>query len=153
MDFPFNSPSSLIKAAQAAKNGHRETIDQEISPLLDDPHTFAVPPDLLATIEGLEENYGDEALKQLAMFCLGRWCAIHADILQEHAASEDLPAAVHTMADITTIKNALQSISTVGSFGGDDDWREMIKATVGQAVLEACEDRGITPEDFFSQRQ
>jgi hypothetical protein len=153
MTSPFDSPSSFIRAAQAAKNGQRQAINEELSPLLDDPHLFAVPPDLLATIEGLEENYGDEALKQIAMFCLGRWCAIHGDILQEHSVNDDLSAAVHTMGDITTIKHALQSISTVGSFGGDDDWRKMIKEELGQAVLEACEDRGITPEDFFQNNE
>jgi hypothetical protein len=153
MDFPFNSPSSLIRAAQAAKNGQREAIDQEISPLLDDPHTFAVPPDLLATIEGLEENYGDEALKQLSMFCLGRWCTIHTEILQEHCATGDIAAAAYTMGDIAIIKQSLQMVSNIGSFGGDDDWREMIKKEVGQAVLEACEDRGITPKDFFAGDQ
>jgi hypothetical protein len=153
MDFPFDSPSSLIRAAQAAKTGQREAIDQEISPLLDDPHTFSVPPSLLHTIEALEENYGDEALKQLAMFCLGRWCAIHTDILNEHATTGDLTAAVYTMGDITMIKQALEAVASIGSFAGDEDWRAMIKEEVGQAVLEACEDRGITPEDFFQNHE
>jgi hypothetical protein len=29
----------------------------------------------------------------------------------------------------------------------------MIKEELGQAVLEACEDRGITPEDFFQNNE
>jgi hypothetical protein len=33
----------------------------------------------------------------------------------------------------------------VGSFGGDDDWRAMLKKDLGQAVLEDMEELGYDP--------
>jgi hypothetical protein len=54
------------------------------------------------------------------------------------------------MNDISKLSLVLQTMEDISSFGGDDDWRKMLKKVVSQAVLENCEERGINPEDLLS---
>jgi hypothetical protein len=38
----------------------------------------------------------------------------------------------------------------VGSFGGDDSWRKMLRTIVGQSVLETIEEKGISFDSIFN---
>jgi hypothetical protein len=41
-------------------------------------------------------------------------------------------------------------LEQVGSFGGDDDWRKMLRTIVGQSVLETIEEKGISFDSIFN---
>jgi hypothetical protein len=149
LDPPFNSVNDFLAAAKAAKKEDRASIQEKLSMLLDDASTFAVPPDFLDIIEEFLEDYGDEALKAISMFCLGKWIQIHQDMLQQHIAHNSMESALWTMNDLSKLSFILQGIADLGSFGGDDGWRQMIKETVSQAVLEHCEENQISPQDVL----
>lgn len=145
----FNSVDDFLRAARAAKKEDETSIHEKLSVILDDAATFAVPPDFLEIIEEYLEDYGDEALKAISMFCLGKWIQVHQDMLQQHIAHDSMESALWTMNDLSKLSFLLQGIADLGSFGGDDQWKEMIKKTVGQAVMEHCEERNISPRDLL----
>jgi hypothetical protein len=64
-----------------------------------------------------------------------------------------MDAALLTMNDITLLTMAIQTLERVGSFGGDEDWRKMLKSIVGQSLLERLEEDGLDAESFFARRQ
>ena len=145
----FNSVNDFLRAARAAKKDDETSIQRRLSEVLDDASTFAVPPDFLEIIEEYLEEYGDEALRAIAMFCLGKWTQIHQDMLQQHLSHGAIESALWTMNDLSKLSFILQGVADLGSFGGDDQWREMIKKTVGQAVMEHCEEQQISPRDLL----
>jgi hypothetical protein len=144
----FNSVDEFLKAARAAKKTDKQQIADKLGPLLDDAATVAVPPDLLSSIEALVERYGDEALRSTAIFCLGRWAEVHQEWLEQHILMDNIESALWTMNDTAKLSLLIQNLAELGSFGGDDDWRAMLKRTVGQAVLENLEERGMSPDDL-----
>lgn len=146
---PFKSVNDFLKAARSAKQDQKEAIEEELSPLLDDPATIGIPPRLLSSIEALIQKYGDEALRSIAMFCLGKWMEIHKEILQQHLSNEDIQAGLYVMADISKLSLLIRSIEEIGSFGGDEDWRKMIKNTVNQQVMEVLEEKNLSIEDII----
>jgi len=148
----FSSVNDFIKKARLGKNEERQIIDDELDPLLSDPATIGIPPALSDAIEDLEEEYGDEAYKQIGMFCIGKWLQIHEGILNQHVKGEKMDAALLTMNDIALIAMTIQTLERIGSFGGDEDWRKMLKGVVGQSILELLEEDGIDAQSFFSQR-
>lgn len=144
----FDSVEAFLKAARAVKRNDQQDVLEKIAPVLDDADTVAIPPSLLAPLEDLLERYGDEALRATAIFCLGRWSGIHQDILQQHLQNDEMEAALWTMSDISKLSLLIKEAYDIGSFGGEDDWRKMVKKTVSEAVLKHLEDEGIKPEDF-----
>ena len=147
----FSSVDDFLRKTASAKRDRRSVIDNELAPFMEDPATIGVPPELSASLEALLESYGDETFRQVALFCVGKWHRAHCEILQEHIENEGMSEALLTMGDMTKLSTVLQLLEQVGSFGGDDSWRKMLRDVVGQAVLESIEERGISPETFFSQ--
>jgi hypothetical protein len=149
----FSSVNDFLKKATSAKSSDRQLIDDELDPFLSDPATVGVTPELSEMIDGLKEKYGDEALKQIGIFCIGKWHEMHEEILQEHVQMETMDAALLTMNDITLLTVAIKTLEGIGSFGGDEDWRKMLKNIVGQSFLEKLEEDGLDAESFFAQRK
>jgi hypothetical protein len=149
----FSSVNDFLQKASSVKNQERQLIDEELDPFLSDPATVGITPELSEAIEKLKEKYGDEAYKQIGIFCIGKWLELHEEILQQHVQLETMDAALLTMNDITLITMAIQTLERVGSFGGDDDWRKMLKNIVGQSILEKLEEDGLDAESFFSRRK
>jgi len=148
-DFSFDNVGDFLHAVNSVKARDMETISSKLSAVLDDRSTVSVPPSLSLAIEGLLETYGDETFRAIAMFCLGKWIEMHSGIMEDHLITGDMEAALWAMNDISRLSMALRTIDETGSFGGDDDWRAMVKAKVASAVLDSCEERGINPEDFL----
>jgi hypothetical protein len=146
----FSSVNEFLKAARSAKKDQEAIINEKIEPFMDDPSTIGITPELSESIDDLVEKYGDEALRATAMFCIGKWLETHREILEQHCMNDDLQAALWVMNDISKLSLVLQTMEDISSFGGDDDWRKMLKKVVSQAVLENCEERGINPEDLLS---
>jgi hypothetical protein len=48
-----------------------------------------------------------------------------------------------TVSDFTTLAHSIQQVKGIGSFGGDESWRKMLKEIVSQSVLEEMEEQGI----------
>lgn len=106
---------------------------------LDDPHLVGVSPELAGLFEKCLETYGDEALRQIALFCLGKWFAIHTEVIEQFVATQEIPSIVSASMDAARISDAITLIETVGSFGGDDSWKQMLHRTIVDAVKEADE--------------
>ena len=134
-----------------AKSGDRQIIEEEIGMQLDDPDVVGVPENMRASIEAALEEYGDEALRQIALFCLGKWMGIHEEILEQHVALDSTHPAVLTASDLTTLSNAGKLLASVGSFGGDEEWRTMLKEHTVQSILEECEEEHIDIGTFFGK--
>ena len=145
----FSSVNEFLKAARSAKKDQEEIINEKIEPFMDDPSTIGITPELSESIDNLFEKYGDEAFRATAMFSIGKWMEVHNDILQQHCMNEDMQGALWVMNDISKLSLILRTMEDISSFGGDDDWRKMLKKVVSQAVLENCEERGIKPEDLL----
>jgi hypothetical protein len=69
----FSSVGDFLRQAATAKQDKRQAIDDQLMPLMEDPATVGIPPNLAAAIETLLEAYGDETYRQIALFCLGKW--------------------------------------------------------------------------------
>lgn len=147
----FSSVDDFLRKTASAKRDKRSVIDDELAPFIEDPATIGVPPTLVDALEKLLHLYGDETFRQVALFCVGKWHRTHCEILQQHITNAGMSEALLTMGDISKLSTTLQLLEQVGSFGGDDSWRKMLREMVGQAVLENIEERGISPETFFSQ--
>lgn len=91
---------------------------------MDDPATVGIPPELAASIETLLEAHGDEAYRQIALFCIGKWHKIHCEVLQQHIENDGISEMLMVMSDISKLSTVLMVLEQVGSFGGDDDWRK-----------------------------
>ena len=82
------------------------------------------------------EKHGDEALRQIALFCLGKWHSIHSGVIQEMIEMEDTAASIAAAMDSARVSGAIQMLESVGSFGGDDSWRDMLKESIISEVDE-----------------
>jgi hypothetical protein len=149
----FSSVNDFLKKATSAKSQDRQLIDDELDPFLSDPATIGITPELSEDIDGLKEKYGDEAFRQIGIFCLGKWLEIHEEVLQQHIQTETMDAALLTMNDISKLTLAIQTLEGIGSFGGDEDWKRMLKDIVGQTLLERLEEDGLDPVSFFNRRK
>lgn len=149
----FSSVNDFLKKATSAKSRERQVIDDELDPFLSDPATFGVTPELAKTIDGLKHKYGDEAFRQIGIFCLGKWLEVHQEILNQHIENDAMDGALLTMNDISKLTLTIQTVDGIGSFGGDEDWKRMLKNSVGQAFLEHLEEDGLDPMSFFGRRK
>jgi hypothetical protein len=148
----FSSVNDFLKKATSAKSQDRQLIDDELDPFLSDPATIGITPELSEDIDALKKKYGDEAYRQIGIFCLGKWLEIHEEILHQHIHTETMDAALLTMNDISKLTLAIQTLESIGSFGGDEEWKQMLKDIVGQSLLERLEEDGLDPVSFFSRR-
>jgi hypothetical protein len=145
----FQSVGDFLRQAASAKQDHRKVIDENLAPFLEDPATIGVPLSLSEKIEELLERHGDETYRQIAIFCIGKWHTVHTEILQQHVDNDGMSEALLTMNDLSKLSSVLQMLEQVGSFGGDETWRKMLRKMVGQSVLETIEEHGSDPESFF----
>ena len=149
----FSSVNDFLKKASSAKSQERQLIDDELDPFLSDPATVGITPDLSSAIDELKGKYGDEAFKQIGIFCLGKWLELHEEVLHRHIQTETIDAALMTMNDISRLTLIIQMLESIGSFGGDEDWRKMLKDIVGQSLLEKLEEDGLDAASFFARKR
>ncbi len=146
----FSSVGDFLRQAATAKQDKRRVIDDHLEPFMEDPATVGIPPGLATAIETLLETYGDETYRQIALFCLGKWHQAHCEILQQHIENDGTSEMLMTMGDISKLSTVLMLLEQVGSFGGDDEWRKMLRTIVGQSVLETMEEKGISFDSIFN---
>lgn len=146
----FSSVGDFLRKAGAAKDDKRQAIDDHLMPFMEDRNTVGIPPDLAVSIEALLDAYGDETYRQVAMFCIGKWHQKHCEILQQHVENDGISEGLMVMSDVSKLSTVLMILEQVGSFGGDDDWRKMLRTIVGQSVLEAIEEKGVSLDSIFN---
>lgn len=117
-------------------------MEQRVHDYLDDPYVIGVSPELADQIEAMLVQYGDEALRQIGLFCLGKWFAVHTGIIEELSKTERFAAAMSATMDATRITDAIALLESVGSFGGEDDWKAMLHETFVGAVNDAMNEMG-----------
>jgi hypothetical protein len=147
----FQSVDDFLRKAMGAKSNDRQIIEEEVGMQLDDPDLVGIPEDMVDAIDEAVEKYGDEALRHIALFCLGKWMGIHEEVLEQHIELDSIEPAVLTASDLTTLSSAGRLLSSVGSFGGDEEWRTMLKELTVQSVLEQCEEEHIDIGTFFNK--
>jgi hypothetical protein len=70
--------------------------------------------------------------------------------LQQHIENDGTSEMLMVMSDISKLSTVLMILEQVGSFGGDDNWRKMLRTIVGQSVLETIEEKGISFDSIFN---
>jgi len=135
----FSSVEDFLRKAREAKTSQRREVEEMITGHFEDPHLIAVPPELGELFQELTEKYGDEALRQIALFALGKWFSIHTSVVEDLVAQENTHAALSTTMDATRISQCVSIIECVGSFSGGDDWREMVRVLAIEAVNDSFE--------------
>ena len=148
---PFTSVDAFLKAAQASKASQLSGIEDKLSPVIDDPYAFSVPPELLDTIEAMVEEHGDEALKAIAMFCLGSWHQHHMGMLQQHCLHGNNESALWTMGDSAKLGLLMEGIADLGSFSGDESWKAMLKKSVARTVANHYEEHNLPLDSFLQE--
>ena len=144
----FHSVDSFIEAARKAKHEDRSRIESALSSVIDDPHAFSVPPALAKQIGELVEDYQDEALKNIAMYCLGLWHQTHQAQLALNNENGDYENALFVMNDMAQLSMLLRCIADIGTFGGAEDYQEMLRRELGQAVIEMLDEEGAPLSSF-----
>lgn len=136
MTLSFDSVNDFLRKARKAKEEETEALDEWAKDFANDPSTVGVPLSFIEEIECLIEKHGDETLRQIAIFCLGKWHNVHASVVQEMAKNEDIAGCSAASMDAARIGTAIQILDGVGSFGGDDSWRVMLKETIVSEMEE-----------------
>ena len=131
----FDSVDQFLRQAVAAKDGKRHAIGASLSPHLQDHGTVGVPPKLAGTIETMLQKHGDEAYRQIALFCLGKWFETNIGMFEE-LIGEEPSMGCSCLMDATRIADALHLLSEINSIGGDGGWRIMLEETLSQHILE-----------------
>lgn len=135
----FDSVDQFLRQAVAAKDGKRHAIGASLSPHLQDHGTVGIPPKLAGTIETMLQKHGDEAYRQIALFCLGKWFETHIGKFEE-LIGEEPSMGCSCLMDATRIADALHLLSEINSIGGDGGWRIMLEETLSQHILEELEE-------------
>lgn len=136
----FSTVGDFLRAAQSAKQDRLQAVSEGIAPHLNEHGTVGVPPRLAQTIDGLLEDYGDEAYRQIALFSLGKWFELHVGMSEEHFANDDVAFGASAIMDATRISDALHLLAEIKSFGGSKSWKEMLNNTLSQFILENIEE-------------
>lgn len=136
----FSTVDDFLKKARAAKHDQRQAISDEVIESVMDPDSIGIPPSLNKTLEDLVDNYGDEPLRQIAIFCLTKWFAIHSKIADNYFKEDKKSEACTTVTDAARISSALHLLHDVGSFAGDEKWRLMLKETLVDSIMDELED-------------
>lgn len=136
MTFSFDSVDDFLRKARKAKEEDSEALNEWAKDFANDPSTVGVPLSFTEEIECLVAKYGDEALRQIAIFCLGKWHNVHASVVQQMVENEDMAGCSAASMDAARIGTAIQILDGVGSFGGDDSWRVMLKETIVSEMEE-----------------
>lgn len=140
--FSFSSVEDFLRKAKDAKAKQRPEVEERIRDYLDDPHMIGVPPAVADDIMKLMEQYGDEALRQIGLYCLGKWFAVHVGVTEDLVKNEQIPAAMSSSMDASRIGSAIALLETIGSFGGDDGWKAMLHESLVTAVNDAMNQQG-----------
>lgn len=98
-----------------------------------------IPPRLANTLESMLQSYGDEAYRQVALFCLGKWFEMHIGMFEE-LIGEEPSMGCSCLMDATRIADSLHLLSEINSIGGDKGWRDMLSETLSQHILEELEE-------------
>lgn len=137
MNLPFETVDDFLRKVKEAKSQQLDNDANEwAEDYINDPGVVGVPDELCSTIEHLFEKYGDEAFRQIGMFCLGKWHEVHVNAMEDMLNLEDVRGGIAAATDSTKIATALMTVATVGSFGGDEEWRQMIKQTIIKNLKE-----------------
>lgn len=150
---PFKSVNDFLSSARAAKKDTASQIEGQIAPIVDDHDAICITPDIFSCIDNYRQQYGDEALRAIGLFCIGKWITLHQDIIQGHVKNNAIAESLQVAGDLAKLLTALDIIKDVASFGGDIEWRAMIKEEMGKVVMEACEEKGLSVDQFFKNHQ
>lgn len=136
----FSTVDDFLKKARAAKHEQRQAISDGLYESVMDPESIGVPPSVNEIFEELVEDYGDEPLRQIALFCLTKWFAIHAKIADNYFKENKQSEACTTVTDASRISSAIHLLHDVGSFSGDEKWRLMLRETLVDSIMDGMED-------------
>lgn len=145
----LNSVEEFLRKTDAARQSKRDAVEDGLRAYIEDPSTIGVTPELGETIQGLVESYGDEVFRQLAIFCIGKWLDVHAEIAKDHCKTDSIPELIATTSDATRLGVVMQTLEQVSSFSGDQHWRKMLCSHVAETIIDDFEERGLDPMTVF----
>jgi hypothetical protein len=134
-----DSVDGFIRKARAAREERLQAMQNAITNSLDDQDVIGVPPNVAELLQLYFTSYGDESLRSIALFCLGQWKKFHGET-QSWALSEGRAEdACMIASDCRAIEDAMTMIAAIGSFSGDQQWREKVKADMQEMVSQEME--------------
>lgn len=138
----FSTVDDFLRQAAQAKSGRRAAITSNVEASLSEYGAIAVYPKFAELIDALVQAYGDEAYRQIALYCLNKWFESHVVSVDTSFSQEDLAGGCSNLMDATRISDAMHLLTEVHSFSGDEDWKAMVSDKIGQAILEEIEELG-----------
>jgi hypothetical protein len=110
LSFSFNSVDDFLRKAREAKSEKHDEMHEYVQDFINDPSMVGVPVEMADDIGKLMEKYGDESLRQIALFTLGKWYGVHVGVVQEMVATEDFGSAIAASMDAAKINTAIQTL-------------------------------------------
>lgn len=147
----LNSVEDFLRKTGEARKSKLNDVEERLRHYIEDPSTIGVTPELGEMIQDLVAEHGDEVFRQVSIFCLGKWLEVHSDIALAHWNDKRVPELVAVTADSARLASAMQAIEAIGSFSGDQEWREMLCQNVANTILSDLEERGIDPMTIFGK--
>jgi hypothetical protein len=136
----FSTVDDFLKKARAAKHEQRQAISDELVETVMDPSSIGIPPALHSALEDLVDEFGDEPLRQTALFCLTKWFGIHAKIADNYFKEDKQQEGCAAVTDAARISSAIHLLQDVGSFSGDEKWRSMLCEQLTDSIMDELED-------------
>lgn len=136
----FSTVNDFLRQTAIAKQGKRLAISATVSDHLNDPGTVGLPPAIAEIVGDLVQQFGDEAYRQLALFSLGKWFEHHIHTIDQLFQKDNTEGACSALMDATRISDSLHLLCELGSFSGDDEWKQMLNDEISQAILETLEE-------------
>lgn len=149
----FESVEAFLRAARSAKHERESQVTERIAPFLEDKSSIGVNPEVLEMIDRLVDEYGDEAMRSIGMFCIGKWMRLHQEIMEKHIKKSDTKGMLFVMNDISKLSTVLHILESIPSFGGDEEWRNMLKKEVSRALVETLEEKGMDVDQWLSDHK
>jgi hypothetical protein len=134
-----DSVDGFILKARAAREERLQAMQNAITNSLDDQDVIGVPPNVAELLQLYFTNYGDESLRSIALFCLGQWKKFHGETQSWALSGGRTEDACMIASDCRAIEDAMTMIAAIGSFSGDQQWREKVKAAMQEKVSQEME--------------
>ena len=106
---------------------------------LDDQDLIGVPLIIATLLRHFCISYGDECFRSIALFCLGGWKDYHEKSKNLAISEGQVEDAWIIASDCRTIEDAMTIIAAIGSFSGDQQWREKVKTELQQTLSQEME--------------
>lgn len=110
----FDSVEDFLRKVESAKLQQEDPDPVELE--------FSVPFQVSDQIEKAMIYYGDEAVKQIALYSLFLWFKIHQETMDQAIEKADHDSAMMVLRDLVRLGEAMRTVEEISSFGGAEEY-------------------------------